>query len=407
MDKKIPVPSLTADDIISAMVDSLILVGRDGRILKANRATFDLLGYKADELIGKPITKILPTSVGGSTLFAIFAEAGLRELLKNGYVRDVEIVYRAKDGQKIPMHFSGSEVREKNGELQGIVCVAKDLRELKRAQEELSKTAESLASSNEALEQFAYVASHDLREPLRTVSTYLQFLDRKYSGKLDSDAKEYMAHAVDGSNRMQMLLVDLLDYSRVTSRGKPFQPTSGERIFEQATTNLKVLIEETKARVTHDYPLPTVVVDEVQIVRLVQNLIDNAIKFRGDKHPRVHVSAKRSGEDWVFTIADNGIGIPIAYTKNIFEMFRRVHSEAKYPGTGMGLAVCKKIVERHGGRIWVKSTPGKGSRFFFTIPVRVQTKEDLDERKIAVKRGLKTIVEALKIEDNIEDERNA
>ncbi len=407
MNKKAAVPTLTADDIISAMVDSLILVGRDGKILKANRATFELLGYTAGELIGGPITKILPTGGGGSTLFTIFAEAGLRELLKKGYVRDVEIVYRAKDGQKIPMHFSGSEVRGKGGELQGIVCVAKDLRELKRAQDELRKTAESLASSNEALEQFAYVASHDLREPLRTVSTYLQYLDRKYGGRLDSDAREYMAYAVDGSNRMQMLLADLLDYSRVTSRGKPFQLASGERIFEQAITNLKVLIEETKARVTHTYPLPTVTVDEVQIVRLLQNLIDNAIKFRGSKPPRVHVSAKRSGEEWIFTVADNGIGIPLAYTKNIFEMFRRVHSEAKYPGTGMGLAVCKKIVERHDGKIWVKSSPGKGSKFFFTLPVRAQTKQEIEEKKMAVQRGLKTIAEALKVEDNIEDERNA
>jgi light-regulated signal transduction histidine kinase (bacteriophytochrome) len=250
----------------------------------------------------------------------------------------------------------------------------RELAERKIAEEELKRTMAELARSNKELEQFAYVASHDLREPLRMVTSYVQLLARRYQGRLDADANEFIAYAVDGATRMQALINDLLAYSRVGTRGKPFEPTDCETILEQALTNLQVAIEESGAAVTHD-PLPTVVADGTQLVQLFQNLIGNAIKFRSEEPPRVHVSASetfevsKTSKVWRVSVQDNGIGIDPEYHERIFLIFQRLHTREEYPGTGIGLAVCKKIVERHGGRIWVESQFGKGSTFHFTIPV--------------------------------------
>jgi PAS domain S-box-containing protein len=387
--KKTLTPAAAAEDIISAMVDTLVLVGRDGRILRTNQATLDLLGYKENELVGEPITKILPTTGAGSSLYSIFQEAGLRELIKKGHVRDVEITYKTKDGREVPLSFSGSEIREGKGELQGIVCVAKDLRDIKRAEEELRVKAAELARSNAELEHFAYVASHDLQQPLCTVESYLLHLKQQCKGKLDAEANESIAYAVDGSSKMRALLSGLLEYSRVNTQGNPLEPTNSAVVFNQVIANLKALIKTSGAVVTRD-PLPMVMADNVQLIRLFQNLIANAIKFRGEEPPRVHVSARQGKEEWIFSIRDNGIGIPLEYAESIFEMFRRLHSETKYPGTGIGLAVCKKIVERHGGRIWVKSRSGKGSTFYFTLP-----KKEI-ESVTKKQTRIKALVESLK-----------
>ncbi|KCZ71873.1 PAS domain S-box [Candidatus Methanoperedens nitroreducens] len=226
-----------------------------------------------------------------------------------------------------------------------------------------------LARSNAELEQFAYVASHDLQEPLRMVSGFTQLLERRYSGKLDKSADEFIAYIVDGTTRMQRMIEDLLAYSRVGTRGKPFEPTNLETIFEEVMTNLKVAIEENKAQVTHD-PLPTVMADPSQTVQLLQNLISNGIKFRREEVPRVHVSVERKGDEWVFSVKDNGIGIAPEFFERLFQIFQRQYTREEYPGTGIGLAICKKIVERHDGRIWAESEVGRGSTFYFTIPVR-------------------------------------
>ncbi|MGA9348780.1 MAG: ATP-binding protein, partial [Anaerolineae bacterium] len=250
----------------------------------------------------------------------------------------------------------------------------RELAERKWAEEVLKQTMAELERSNKELEQFAYVASHDLREPLRMVTSYVQLLARRYQGKLDADADDFIAYAVDGATRMQALINDLLAYSRVGTRGKPFEPTDCEAVFEQALTNLQVAIEESGAAVTHDL-LPTVMADATQLTQLFQNLIGNAIKFRSEEPPRVHISVNRQSKianrksEWVFSVRDNGIGIDPEYHERIFLLFQRLHTREEYPGTGIGLAVCKKIVERHGGRIWVESQPGKGSIFYFTIPV--------------------------------------
>ena len=244
-----------------------------------------------------------------------------------------------------------------------------DITDLKRAEDELKKIAEKLTRSNTELEQFAYVASHDLQEPLRMVASYVQLLARRYKGRLDAEADDFIEYAVDGANRMQRLINDLLAYSRVSTRGRDFKPTNCETVFDQVLDNLQMAVEESNAIVTHD-PLPTVMADDVQLVQLFQNLISNAIKFHGEQPSRVHVSTEQKENEWIFSVRDNGIGIEPEYFDRIFIIFQRLHSKREYSGTGIGLSICKKIVERHGGGIWVESQFGKGATFYFTIPMR-------------------------------------
>ena len=240
--------------------------------------------------------------------------------------------------------------------------------ELAQANDTLARTAEELTRSNLELEQFAYVASHDLQEPLRMVASYLQLIERRYRGQLDSDADEFIGFAVDGAKRMQVLIHDLLEYSRVGTRGKAFESTDCAAVLEEVIANLHVAILESEAAVTHD-ALPVVLADPIQLTQLLQNLIGNAIKFRRPEAPvQVHVTAAHEGAEWVFSVRDNGIGIPAGQAERIFNIFQRLHTRDQYPGTGIGLAICKRIVERHGGRIWVESQPEHGSTFFFTIP---------------------------------------
>jgi signal transduction histidine kinase len=233
---------------------------------------------------------------------------------------------------------------------------------------QVQELVSNLERSNAELERFAYVASHDLQEPLRMVTSYLQLLERRYKDKLDGDALEFINYAVDGSNRMKTLISDLLAYSRVGTRGKEFTLIDCEDVLGRVLNTLQVSIEENKAKVTHD-PLPKVMADDAQLESLFQNLIGNAIKFHSQKQPRIHVGVKKDEKNWVFSVSDNGIGIDPQFFERLFIIFQRLHNREDYPGTGIGLAISKRIVERHGGRIWIESQPKKGSTFFFTLPI--------------------------------------
>ena len=235
---------------------------------------------------------------------------------------------------------------------------------------ELAERMKDLARSNSELQQFAYVASHDLQEPLRMVASFTQLLGRRYREKLDDDARDFINYAVDGATRMQTLITDLLSYSRVGTQGKPLESTRCDEVLDRVlNNNLRLAIKESGVTISRD-PLPTVLADPLQLGQLFQNLIANAIKFRGKGSPSVHVSAERRGGDWEIAVRDNGIGISQEHADRIFVIFQRLHTKTEYPGTGIGLAICKKIAERHGGRIWVQPTPGGGSTFRFTIPAR-------------------------------------
>lgn len=233
-------------------------------------------------------------------------------------------------------------------------------------EQEVSQRQE-LARSNTELQQFAYIASHDLQEPLRMVISYLQLIERRYADKLDADAHDFIKYAVDGANRMRMLISDLLTYSRIGTRGRTFQPVDCTEVVERAIANLKVAIDESHAVITFK-DLPTLEVDPTQLTQLFQNLISNAIKFRADAPPLVQISAQRQESEWLLSVQDQGIGLDPEYADRIFVIFQRLHNRVEYPGTGIGLAVCRKIVERHGGKIWVQSEPGKGATFYFTLP---------------------------------------
>ncbi len=240
--------------------------------------------------------------------------------------------------------------------------------EHKRTQEELINAMKKIQKSNHDLEQFAYVASHDLQEPLRMISSFLQLLQRRYEGKLDSDADEFIGYAVDGAQRMQDLINDLLEFSRVTTKGKKFEAVNMEEPLENALTNLKLYIEENDASIIPNDSLPTVSGDYSQMTQLFQNLIGNAIKYRSSEPPKIHISATNEDNNWLFSIKDNGLGIDPQYTDIVFKIFRRLHTNSEYEGTGVGLAITKRIIERHKGQIWVESEPGNGSTFYFTLP---------------------------------------
>jgi PAS domain S-box-containing protein len=241
-----------------------------------------------------------------------------------------------------------------------------DITDRKLAEESLQRTSEKLARSNEELEQFAYIASHDLQEPLRVIIGYVQLLERKYKDHLDEDADQFIHYIIDGSTRMQQLINDLLNYSRVGTRGTGLYPTNLQTVLDRVLANLNTVIKETGATVTHD-AMPTIQGDETQLVQLFQNMIGNGIKFHGEQPPCIHISAHQNSNHWELAVRDNGIGIEPQYWDQIFVIFQRLHTRKKYPGTGIGLAICKRIVERHGGRIWLDSQPGQGTTFFFTL----------------------------------------
>ena len=284
---------------------------------------------------------------------------------------DFEMERAGPDGNSVWLSVTGEPVFE-DDKFRGYRGVGTDITDRKRAQSVLRAAYDELARSNAELQQFAYVASHDLQEPLRMIGSYTQLLERRYGDKLDADAREFMGFIVDGATRMKQLIEDLLAYSRVGTRGKELRPIPAQGALDRALVNLRASIESSDAQITHDV-LPEVSADDTQLTQLFQNLIGNAIKFRKkDETLRIHVGVREEKDEWRFSVTDNGIGIERQYFERIFMVFQRLHTRDEYPGTGIGLAICKKVVDRHGGRIWVESVQGKGSTFVFTLPKNPQ-----------------------------------
>lgn len=350
--------------------DTIYFKDLDSQFTRINKAQELVLGV-AD-----------PYEAIGKTDFDFFPAEQAREsfddeqkILQTGQalIGKAEKVQRA-DGYSHWVSTTKVPIRGKDGRISGLFGISRDITDLEQARMALEKSADELKRSNAELEQFAYVASHDLQEPLRMVASYLQLLDRRYRDRLDDDAREFIDYAVDGAARMRTLISDLLAYSRVGTHGQPFERIDCEKLLTRVLANLLVALDESNATITHD-ELPKLVGDPVQIEQLLQNLVANAVKFRKkNESPTVHLSASRAGNQWIFSVRDNGIGIDAEHRDRIFVIFQRLHSWTEYPGTGIGLAICKRIVERHGGRMWIESQPGKGSTFFFTIPVREETK---------------------------------
>ena len=335
----------------------LLIDPSTGDIVDANQAAFQYYGYGEEGLLKMKIFDISTLSrekvklVMSRILRGEEKRSDIRHRLANGEVRDVE-VYSG------PIFVSGRPL---------LYSIINDVSDRKRIEEELKKRTSELARSNADLEQFAYVASHDLNEPLRMVTSYLQLLEKNYSHKLDDNALEYMHFAVDGAARMSTMIRDLLAYSRLETRDKSLITVRMDEVLVTVLNDLRVSIKDTGASVTYDV-LPTVIADKSQMVLMLENLIGNAIKFHAERAPQVHVSAHDDGGELVFTVEDNGIGIDSKQKGRLFQMFQRLNTRKEYKGTGMGLALARRVVELHGGRIWVESEIGKGSTFFFTIP---------------------------------------
>jgi PAS domain S-box-containing protein len=358
--------------LLESAPDGVVIVDAAGLIQIVNRQTELLFGYPRAELLGQPVEVLLPERFRGRHI-------GHR----TGYQRDphtrpmgtgLELFGLRRDGSEFPVEISLSPMTSEHEE-RLIIGNIRDVTARKLADERLRAAAADLARSNAELEQFAYVASHDLQEPLRMVASYTQLLGRRYKGKLDQDADEFIGFAVDGARRLQELINDLLTYSRVGTRPLQLEAVDANQLVDQVVSDLAAAIAESHASVIRD-DLPAVRGDPTQLRQLFQNLISNGIKFqRPNNEPHVQVSATREHGAWTFSVRDNGIGIEPQYQERIFALFQRLHSRADYPGTGIGLAICKKIVERHGGQIRVDSAPGRGTTFRFTLPVVGAEKE--------------------------------
>jgi len=339
----------------------------DGIFTYVSNVSESVWGYRPDELVGKKHFYDLVVEAERESI-----KSRAIEMLKHRErFAGLEHAVQTKDGRTVWDSTSGIPLLNADGTLRGYQGSDTDITERKRSEDRLRLLVSKLSAANRDLSQFAYVASHDMQEPLRMISSYLQLLSKRYSGHIDKDADEFINYAVDGANRLQRMIIDLLTYSRIGTRGRAFVETDVGVVLNLALTNLKIAIEASHAKITYAN-MPTVKADEVQLLQLFQNLIENAVKFRSDEPPAIHVSAERGEGEWVFSVKDNGIGIDPKYQNRLFVVFQRLHSAAKYPGTGIGLALCKRIVERLGGRIWVESELGKGSTFRFTIPDRIE-----------------------------------
>ena len=354
--------------ILESSGDAIISKSLDGTITSWNPGAELLYGYSVGEAIGRPISLLVPERHADDIPLL------LSRIAQGQRVERYETVRRRKDGSLVEVSLTLSPIKDTNGVITGVSVIARDVTEQKRLHRELSKShqklerqAAELSASNADLEHFAYVASHDLAEPLRMVSSYVTLLARDYQGRLDEKADKYIHYAVDGAERMHLLIDGLLEYSRIANGDAQFVAMDSGSVLEDALQSLTTSIAETAAEVSAG-PLPRVYGNPRQLERVFQNLISNALKYRTERTPRIEVSAAQEDARWRFSVRDNGLGIEPRHAERIFLIFQRLHSHEKYRGTGIGLAISKRIIERHGGQIWVEPADGGGSVFQFTLP---------------------------------------
>jgi PAS domain S-box-containing protein len=352
--------------LLESLAEGIVVIDSSRTILLVNAAAGKMFGYRSADLVGKPHSILVPErlrKIHEEYQTQYFAEPRIRPM---GALLD--LVGLRRDGSEFPVEISLSFIESANGIL--VMALVSDITVRKRAENDLQVVNAELQRSNRELELFASVTSHDLQEPLHTITSYTELLAQKCQGKLDQQADAYIHFIVDGTVHMHLMINDLLSYARVGTRGKPFGPVAMDAVLDQALNSLRKSLEESGAAIDRE-KLPEVAGDNVQLAQLFQNLIANAVKFRKrDVLLRIQISAERKGSEWLFGVHDNGIGIEPRFFDQIFEIFRQLHSREEYGGSGMGLAICRKIVERHGGRIWVESTFGEGASFFFTLPAK-------------------------------------
>lgn len=347
--------------ILESSNDAIIGSTPGGKIIRWNKKAEEIYGYTVGEVANKNISMLMPPDRSGD-VFGL-----LKKLQKGESVEHVEIVQVTKAGKTIHIDLTIMPIKAGGGKLVGASAIARDITDLKRAEKELKKYAEELQRSKHDLEQFAYISSHDLQVPLRMITSYMQLLHRRYKNRLDTEAEEYIDFAVKGAIRMKRLIDALLAYSRVNQRCKAFERIESSLPLRRALSNLEEKIKETGAVVTFA-ELPQVKADSMQLMQLFHHLVDNALNYRNQQDPIIHIAAERLAREWIFSVRDNGVGIEAKYAQRIFWIFQRLQHDKNGSSTGIGLPLCKKIVERHGGRIWFESTPGKGTIFYFSIP---------------------------------------
>lgn len=360
-------PVLALREYFDLASQPLLAVDRHSVMRMVHERTAEMFGYEPRELTGKNLDVLLPEryrAAHGSHLTHYFA-APRERVMGLG----MDLAGRRKDGSEFPVEIGLRWVETGEGTI--AVALVVDITARKKIESELAQVNAELRRSNAELEQFAYVASHDLQEPLRMISGHLQLLERRYRDKLDADATEFIHYAVEGAVRMKHLIEDLLRLSRAGTQAAKIRPVDAAIVFEAACSNLGAAIDADRAHITVG-ALPTISADASLLTQVFQNLIGNAIKFCAEgTTPEIQVSAKRAGDNWVFAVRDNGIGFETQHSERIFRIFERLHSSEQYSGSGVGLAICKRIVERHGGKIWVESRLGEGSTFFFALPAGV------------------------------------
>ena len=366
-------------DIINGFPSIIFVKDIEGRFLIINNKLEELLGVKSEELKGKTDYDLFSKEI------AEYYRVNDQKVLEDG-----NAIFFEEEADLIDGHhtFIANKfpIFDINGEPYGVGSISTDITERKHLEEELKAAHENLEQkveerteellksnmelkrSNDELERFAYVSSHDLQEPLRMVTLYSQLLERRYKDNLDSDADDFIGYIVENAKRMKQLIDDLLEYSRVKSQATEFEKVNFERVLDIVLRNLTLSVVENNAIISHD-PLPSILADKNQMLQVFQNLISNAVKFHGQDPPEINISAQKDKNRWIFSISDNGIGIKPEHQKQIFEVFKRLHTREQHPGTGIGLAITQKIITRHGGQIWIESEPQKGTTFYFTIPI--------------------------------------